>query len=81
MAETLLQSQLNEIDLLPALPNEWSEGSVKRLRARGGYTLDIEWKDGKLDQCTVFSASGRIPVVRVNGQIIDLKADKRIKFN
>jgi alpha-L-fucosidase 2 len=80
MAELLLQSHLGEIDLLPALPKEWSEGSVRGLRARGGYAVDLKWKDGQLEQCTIRSASGKAPVVRVNGQLSDVNADKRIKF-
>jgi alpha-L-fucosidase 2 len=53
IAEMLLYSKLNEITLLPALPHSWTEGEIRGLRARGAYTVDIEWKNGKLGQAKV----------------------------
>ncbi len=58
--EMLLQSYYEEIDLLPALPSSWPTGCVRGLRARGGYTVSINWRDGKLTEATFESLETRV---------------------
>jgi alpha-L-fucosidase 2 len=59
LAETLLQSQAGQINLLPALPAAWPKGEVRGMRARGGFDVDLSWEDGRLVGGTLLSVSGQ----------------------
>ena len=75
-AEMLMQSHTGEIVLLPALPKVWQkQGSFTGLCARGGFTVDIVWKDGKVTNCRI-AAKDKQPVkVRVNGELKTVVAE------
>lgn len=85
IAEMLLQSHEGEINLLPALPKDWSTGSVTGLRARGGFELDMTWKNNMLIFATIHNVNGATCKVRYGSKTININnlkkgGSKRIKF-
>ena len=67
--EMLLQSQNDEIHLLPALPAAWQSGSIKGLVARGNFVVDIDWNKNSLASANILSRKGGICTVRSNNPI------------
>jgi alpha-L-fucosidase 2 len=76
IAEMLLQSQDEFIQLLPALPAAWKDGQVSGLCARGGFEVDINWKNGRLVSAIIHSVSGESCQIRYGDRIINLKFKK-----
>ena len=78
VCEMLMQSGDNKIELLPALPEQWKDGSVSGLCARGGYEVSFEWKDGKVRNCSMKAKTNSTVTLLYNGQqkTIKLKAGK-----
>jgi alpha-L-fucosidase 2 len=74
IAEMLLQSHMDEIHLLPALPDEFKTGKITGLSARGGYKIDMEWKDHELLYADIYNVKdGMMPVIRLKDNIIDIR--------
>jgi alpha-L-fucosidase 2 len=76
VAEMLVQSHGGVIRLLPALPDAWPSGKVTGLRARGGFKVDIEWKDGKVTNYRIRSREAGDVKVVVNGQTKAVRSEK-----
>jgi alpha-L-fucosidase 2 len=70
IAEMLIQSHAGFIELLPAVPDSWkASGEVKGVKARGNYTVDFSWKNGKVINCRIISSRPRKVKVKINGLI------------
>lgn len=76
MTEMLMQSHAGEIQLLPAIPKSWAaRGSFSGLRARGGFSVDCEWKNGIVISYRIRSAKPEKVKVRVNGELKEITSD------
>lgn len=80
IAEMLLQSHRGIIHLLPAVPEEWTDGSFSGLRARGGYQVGCTWRGGRVTDFTVLAdraATGEQVLVRVNGRDLTIRPTRK----
>jgi alpha-L-fucosidase 2 len=75
IGEMLIQSHAGYIDLLPAIPDNWKvSGEVKGLKARGNFTVDFKWKNGKITDYIIRSPVPRKVKIRVNGMLKEVIA-------
>lgn len=73
VAEMLLQSDGRDVELLPALPSDWPDGSVYGLRARGGLTVDIRWGDGQLAAASIRASRATNMRVRYGADVLEVR--------
>jgi alpha-L-fucosidase 2 len=81
VAEMLLQSDGSELELLPALPAQWHDGSVRGLRARGGFTVDISWRSGRLARARVHASVSAKTRVRYGDEVLTVSLDAGEAFD
>jgi hypothetical protein len=83
IAEMLLQSHTDTIDLLPALPSAIPSGSITGIRARGGFELDYNWEQGKLSSVTITSKAGSPLKLKYGNKTYssDTKTGEKIKLD
>ncbi|WP_297337656.1 glycoside hydrolase family 95 protein [Algoriphagus sp.] len=83
IAEMLLQShEEGLIRILPALPKAWTDGAVSGIKARGGFTLDFEWKNGQLTWLKIHSELGKPILILADGSEMELnlKSGEQLEF-
>jgi len=72
IAEMLLQSHDGQLRLLPALPRDWAGGRVRGLRARGGYGVDLVWREHRLSHAVIHAQRAGVCRVRYGETVVDV---------
>lgn len=78
IGEAVFQSECGELHFLPALPPMWKSGSVKGLRARGGFEVSFDWAEGSLSSAKIISLAGQPAVIRTDKKITVTADSKNI---
>lgn len=81
IAESVVDSRFDQINLMENLPSAWSSGTVKGIRARGGYQWNLTWENGELLSCVIDSPTGETPRVMYKGEPVNLSTDSRFTVN
>ena len=78
ITEMLIQSHEGTIHLLPAVPDQWSEGRFDGVCARGGFELDMKWHDQNIDEVEILSTAGKTCRIDAGGKFKVTKAGKKV---
>lgn len=76
VTEMLLQSHMGFIQLLPALPDAWKDGSISGICAKGNFEISLSWKDGQLTEAIIHSKAGEPCTVRYGDKTLSFKTGK-----
>jgi alpha-L-fucosidase 2 len=79
VAEMVLQSHENELNLLPALPESWKDGEVQGLCARGGFEVGLRWTAGRLEHATILSKIGNACRIRSTKALKVVSGNKTVR--
>ena len=80
IVEMLIQSNGNEIVLLPAIPKDWETGSFRGLCARGGFEVSFEWEKGEITKCVLLSKAGRDCTLRFKDKVSQFNTRKGMVY-
>jgi alpha-L-fucosidase 2 len=81
IAELLLQSHDGALTLLPALPAAWASGSVRGLRARGGFVVELSWQDQRLTRVLLHSLNGNRCQMRHGDRVLSIETEAGVCYD